>query len=113
MQALAKTVFLALLAALLAFLAACGSDPKEGPLGDPPDWATLRACEVDGDCIVVEVSCCGCPYGAVNRSYLEQVDLIEPGDCDQLGCAIEACQGGEAQCLNGACTYFPPEMLYN
>jgi len=90
----------------LAWLGVGCGNPNYPPAN--PLSSDFRACEVDEDCVIVELGCCDeCNGGTAVavRSGQEQAALDEYGQtgCNGVDCTLLACNPLAAECQSDLC----------
>ena len=67
-------------------------------------------CEVDEDCVRVQIGCCGCETGGLEKCVGKSSEddyLAELNNCseDVVFAAVYNCEVGECRCVDGECGF--------
>jgi len=91
-------------------------DRAEEAQAKPALTATMTACELDEDCIIVQADCCDCENGGVqiglNKDFADAWKTEIENKCADVTCpAISQCSPGRAFCDNLVCNFVTEESL--
>ncbi len=76
----------------------------------PVTSETIKACEIDSDCVQVRASCCGCSEGGedtcLNNDFSERWENSMDNDCGGTACIqVYNCPEASCQCINNTCLF--------
>lgn len=89
-------------------------DRAEEAQAKPALTATMTACELDEDCIIVQADCCDCENGGVqiglNKDFADAWKTEIENKCADVTCpTISQCSPGRAFCDNLVCNFLVEE----